>query len=455
MQIGVIIDKAPMDWQIMQQENGYASIEMSGRYINTDKVAPYRVWVKIVRENTSEPIVPWQTANTKEDGTWSILLGKVPAGGLYRIETCLKEDATLYFDESLRGDIRHHIGIGDVFVIAGQSNASGFARDYITDEPQLGVHLLKTSGKWDLATHPLNDSTDTIHEANREPLMSGHSPFLSFGKYMKRELGYPIGLVATALGGSPLKAWMPTEEGELLHNMMGILADIGNQVAGILWYQGCTDASLNMYSDYLQRFKTFVEYVRNSLGYTVPFYTVQLNRRVDPVEDNWNEGYCIVREAQRQAAKQMEKVYMMTALDGPLSDAIHNNAYFNVALGERIAKQALAKEFGKPFLSYAPDFESARLSGKTLTLCIANVTDRLETYEVLAKDLPLRVTDTRGNVTITNYRLKRASIELDLERTPVGKCWISNAEGSNPGCYCIIDFGTHYPLAAFYHQPVE
>jgi len=56
---------------------------------------------------------------------------------------------------STRGDMIHNIGVGDVFVVAGQSNAAGRAKNPVEDAPELGVHLLRDSGVWDLATHPL------------------------------------------------------------------------------------------------------------------------------------------------------------------------------------------------------------------------------------------------------------------------------------------------------------
>ena len=455
MQIGVVMDRGPMDWEIVQQQKGFGRFSMSGHYVNVDKKTPVQVCVRIVREGNSEPVLAWTPAETHEDGTWSACMEHVPAGGLYRIETCLKEKSNANFGDSLRGDLRHHIGVGDLFVIAGQSNASGFARDFTTDEPQLGVHLLKNSGKWDLATHPMNDSTDTAHDVNREPVMSGHSPFLSFGKYMKRELGYPIGLIAAALGGSPLKQWLPTDQGVLLKNMMEILAGIGNRVAGILWYQGCTDASGDDYSHYLEHFTEFVNNVRGTLNDTVPFYTVQLNRRVDPARPGCDAGNTAVREAQRQAAKRLAKVYIIPALDGPLSDEIHNNASFNLVLGERIAKMALAKEYGKAFLCDAPDLQTARLKGKKLTLTFANVTERLYAFEALPQNLPLRVSDDQGAVDIVKYQLLQDGMELELAHKPCGQCFVSNAPGSNPKGLPIIDFGTHYPLLAFSNEPVE
>lgn len=163
---------------------------------------------------------------------------QVPKGGLYRIDTCM-DLADTCGDWSVRGDCVYHVGVGDVFVIAGQSNSAGYGKDFISDAPEAGVHLLKNSGCWDIAAHHMNDSTDTLHPHNRDGANTGHSPYLSFGKYLKRELGYPIGLVQTSLGGSPLSAWSG-EEGSLCRSMLNVVKKL-NGIKGILWYQGCSD----------------------------------------------------------------------------------------------------------------------------------------------------------------------------------------------------------------------
>lgn len=128
-----------------------------------------------------------------------------------------------------------------VLLIAGQSNSAGYGRDYISDCLDAGVHLLKNNGKWDIASHPMNDSTGTIHPQNRDGANTGHGMYLSFAKYLKRELGYPIGLVQASLGGSPLKAWS-AENGYLYRSMIHIVRGL-NGIKGILWYQGCSDTS--------------------------------------------------------------------------------------------------------------------------------------------------------------------------------------------------------------------
>lgn len=291
--------------------------------------------------------------------------------------------------------------------------------------------------------------------------MAGHSPFLSFGKYLKRELGYPIGLVAAALGGSALDEWLPGPRGTLYKNMMDILDMLHHDIRGVLWYQGCTDASDNGYTDveagcrdYCERFSRFVALVRGKIGYSVPFYTVQLNRRTDWPVPVCDIGWTAVREAQRQAARRLKKVYIVPAWDGMMSDMIHNSAGFNLLLGERLAKQALTKTYGRTFLCDAPDFESASVHGSQVRVTFSSVTDHLEVYEAPPADLPIRIEDEEGLVEIGGYTLEKAELLLHLVRVPRGRCYISAAWGSDPKGKPIMDFGTHYPVLAFCREEI-
>ena len=55
---------------------------------------------------------------------------------------------------------------------------------------------------------------------------------------MKRELGYPIGLVMAAYGGAPLRWWNADENGALLYNMLELLDAYRLRPRAVLWYQG-------------------------------------------------------------------------------------------------------------------------------------------------------------------------------------------------------------------------
>lgn len=218
---GVLIEKGPLDWQIFQQQEGRASIAAEGRFALREGEAFSRptVWLRLVREDSGLTVTGWQKAQMLPENRWKGALS-APAGGLYRLESCLAEEDAAALEWGVRGDMRHHLGVGDLYVIAGQSNSAGYGKDPFYDPPELGVHLCRNSLRWDLATHPMNDSTESAHPVNTEGANSGASPYLSFAKTLKRELGYPIGLIQTSLGGSPLSRWNLNENGDLYRGMM-------------------------------------------------------------------------------------------------------------------------------------------------------------------------------------------------------------------------------------------
>lgn len=243
---GAFIDKGPQDWQVLQRHDGFASVELAGVWNVPAEFAEQVecVLVRVVDENTNRPVINWESCETtfddgRKSGSWKHTLKNIPEGGLYRLETKVFSGDYVW---GVRGDMRHHIGVGDIYCIIGQSNATGYGRDHVTDAPDMLVHLLRARGEWDIATHPFNDSTDTIFPDNREGSNPGSCPYLSFGKTLKNALHIPIGLIPAAEGGSPICDWLPSQNGYLYRNMQQYLNTIGNDFAGFLWYQGCTDA---------------------------------------------------------------------------------------------------------------------------------------------------------------------------------------------------------------------
>jgi len=326
MQFGAIIEKGLVDWQIVQQTNGYADIELFGSWIPSPEIRDdaASVYVRVIKEDDGDIVLWWNKSEDLDDRKWRIALKNVPAGGTYRIETCLMGVDMPCIEYARRGDMLHHIGVGDLYVIAGQSNAAGYGKGSSYDPPEIGVHLLKNSGKWDLATHPFNDSTNSIHNENTEDTNSGHSPYLSFAKMLKRELSYPVGLIQTARGGSSFARWSPNEVGDLYHCMLNVIRSQGGKIKGVLWYQGCTDAIERNAENYLERFKNMVVELCAELDIgNIPFLTVQLNRHTDQKKISDDRDWGLIREAQRQAAMKIPNVFVMPSTDCRLSDGIH------------------------------------------------------------------------------------------------------------------------------------
>lgn len=326
------------DYQIIQRdENNMAKARFCG-LLPKDALECVMVYARVFGETDNLTIVPFQRCIVK-NGQWEIQI-TLPAGGLYGFEAKMiaNEKEDLYWARRIK--LVRHFGVGDLYLLTGQSNMAGYGRDVAYDPPTLGVHLYANNGSWCVAAHPLNDSIDTIYPENCE-LSSATSPALSFARTLKEKLNIPIGLVQASLGGSPLSAWHPEEDGYLYRGMMRRIDVVGN-VRGILWYQGCSDANKECCNTYYERFKRMIELWREMLG-NVPVITVQLNRwatnGISSLENDRSWG--IIRDAQRRLADDMFGVSIVTVSDLPMSDGIHNSTSANIVIGHRMAMVAM------------------------------------------------------------------------------------------------------------------
>lgn len=457
MSYGVFIERGLQDWQILQQYDGSAEITLYGKWADPEKTNSALVYAKVVKEDTNETVIPWTECELLTNNQWKTTLN-VPVGGLYRIETALKTGER-DMEHAIRGDMRHHIGVGDVFVIAGQSNSAGYGKDTIYDPPELGVHILKNNGNWGLASHPLNDTTDTVHEINMESTNPGHSPYLNFAKKIKRECNLPIGLLQCSLGGSSLSQWNPEESGELYRNMLEIIMKQGTKIRGVLWYQGCSDVVKGLCESYLERFKEFVKALRKDLGNDkLPFFTVQLNRFVAEMEP-WgmdDEGWAIVRNAQRIAAREISDVYVIPTLDIPLSDNIHNSSSGNMIIGERLARMVLEKIYMKDSATGTPDIKRAvKKEKRTVELEFEGVKGSLYAFDLPPERLPVEVTDASGHNRILDYFINENRITIKLEREIAKNGRVNCCHQANPSVNPPIDLEGHIPVLSFYGVKIE
>lgn len=340
---GAFITRGAQDWQIFQRRDGFARVTLGGVWEPSDGMVNGigEVYARAVREDDGSEAVRWRKAVMLPGKSWECAL-ELPQGGLYRIETGLMENGAPFcpFPVGRRGDTRVHIGVGDLFVIAGQSNAVGYGRGVAEDPPELGVHILKNSEQWSLAVHPLGDSTDSVTPENYAAQNVGTSPFLTFGREVKRRTGLPVGLLQTAYDGQNIRKWKPDGSGELYDLMCRRVRQAGGDVSAVLWYQGCSDAIEDIAQEYEAAFREFVEAFRTETGLTaLPFLTVQLNRHKDSGGGHMDDTWATVREAQRRLAHTMEQVSVVPSQDLELSqgDGLHTSSAGNVILGRRLA----------------------------------------------------------------------------------------------------------------------
>jgi hypothetical protein len=457
---GALIDDGPMDWQILQRDaTGTGEIRLRGRWLHAE---PGSVEARLVGEDTGVAVsaaLDWRPVETRPDGTWSALLAGIPAGGLYRLETRYRPANQPDGEWAPRGDMRHFLGVGDIWVIAGQSNSAGYGRGPYNDPPELGVHLFRNSEQWALATHPMNESTGIRPGRPLENANPGHSPYLHFGRLLQRALGCPIGLVQTALGGSPLSRWNPAEPGasDLHDHMIRCIGAVGGKVTGILWYQGESETNNREVAVTSgERFVAAVRAWRERLGApSLPVITVQLNRLYNTTDTNTDLYWSLVREAQRRVPRQLPAVAVVPSLDLPLCDLVHTGTAGNLLLGERVARAALGMVYGRPVDYLAPEARSARRteSGNAVEVSFANVTSRINNPDQLAK--PFRVEDSKGVIPIRQVVYpKNATVQLLLERPLSGEAAVHGGYGMNPD-QMPLDIERLLPILAFHGLKVD
>lgn len=464
---GACITKGARSWQIFQQVEGKHSIQLEGSWscgclefelplvFKQVEKGEVRVFARIVEEDTACPVLNWQECAVQPDGSWHTRLENVPAGGLYRIETRMEYERWDGFSIT-RGDMVHHVGVGDLYVIAGQSNAAGRAREPVHDPVCMGVHLLRESGIWDIATHPMAESTGAVfsgHYANHNP---GHNPFLAFGRRIYERTGTPVGLIMAAYGGAPLRWWNPEENGALFREMLEVVESCTQKVRGILWYQGEGDGMEQTGHTYFSRFESFVRHVRQAFNDSeLPFFTVQLGRYTPGQQKEGDLAWAQVRQAQREAGAAISNVFVVPAIDLPLFDAAHLSGAGNLVLGTRLACCALDRLYNQPCTWQAPEpCEAKAQPDGSLLLRFSHLENELYTYLLPPQELPICLQDESGKMNPLEYqKCGKDGLVIRFERDAKPGDKVHGAWQANPGGSLPRDMGG-LPMLSFYGYEV-
>lgn len=430
--------------QIFQQIEGRADVVVTGQLEGMEQPGENDyVFAYLEREYNGTWVIPAVQCSW-EGKCFRGRLEKIPAGGPYTLRVRYVRNGD--WDGALNGDVRYRIGVGDIWVVAGQSNALGYAHGPVMDAAQGRVHLFHNSCRWQEAVHPLGGGYE-----QGECFCAGVSPFISFGKTLVQELNYPIGLLMTAVGGSPLEQW---ESGSVLYErMLRIVEKAGGCVRGIAWYQGCTDTDNPQDAkNYLPRFQAMVRDMRKALGdEELPVLTVQLNKTFGNLSREHDESWAMVKEAQRQAARQMKNVWMMTSSDLALSDFVHNNSVSCSVLGQRLAWQALEQIYKKEYMGTPPDVACIKREGRRVSVLFEPVYSFLVNCGLPVEKSDFIFEDTCGRIEIDNCGYAKNACEFLLKREPIGDLLCSFAP------YCMnsgtlpFDRATGIPPASFYH----
>lgn len=466
------------DFEIFQQTGGYADIPVCGTAVSEDRQLP-NVLCLLLREEDGTLVTMPAVAPIQPDGSFQTVL-HAPAGGHYTLlcELCGvipdgdyagAGDWPACGHEAIPAAAVFHIGVGEVFLIAGQSNASGTGKTPGFDPPHPLVHLCRNNGTWTTAAHPLNDPTQTAHPGNADFYLPGTSPFLRFATVLCRALGCPIGLLQAAKGDTYLGQWLPETDngqiplpagypaGSLWHVVTAVMHAAGGRIAGVVWMQGENDADIPaMCAAYPERFASFVRHVRTLAGNdALPFYTIQINKCTDGRTPAALWGR--MKEHQRQAARTIPHVYVVPSHDLGMSDAVHNSTAAGGVIGERLAWSALDGEYGRPYFGKAPDIACAvreeTESGMRIRVRLDNVVMGMVDYGCTAPlcrlytangEIPVKGAYCSGNTLyITPETAVTEPLRLDFAADPLPRVPVFP-----------IDRATGMPILGAYGVPV-
>ena len=160
----------------------------------------------------------------------------------------------------------------------------------------------------------------------------------------------------------------------------GVLRPIlGYTIRGAIWYQGESNASRAY--QYRDLFPLMIQTWRDEWGQgDFPFYWVQLadyRGEVDaPAESDWAE----LREAQTMTAARLPNTGQAVITDLGEAADIHPRNKQGVA--KRLARLALANEYGYDIVADSPTYQSMKVAGDRVTVSFSQTGRGLDTFDV-------------------------------------------------------------------------
>lgn len=179
-----------------------------------------------------------------------------------------------------RATYTQRVGLGEVFIVAGQSNAAGWSESLFlgsSDDVRLGT--LSNGGlAWRNADDP-------------QMVFGGGSVWPLVGQELSASTGLPVGFINVAEGGSSIREWQ--KGGRLYARLLQALqATRPYYVRAILWAQGESDSDLTSerYAHYLSALIEAINDDLQSGQYSVPWVVARSSYNKGKVFDGPRDG---------------------------------------------------------------------------------------------------------------------------------------------------------------------
>jgi hypothetical protein len=239
---------SPLDYQVFQRSARLkGTIEVRG---HADVTAD-RAEARLTGNSFTGPLSgKWMRLKLdRATGDFNAALRTTP-GGLYRLDVRLWHGCDKIAETTVP-----HVGLGEVFVVAGQSNATNYGE--VKQETQTGMVVAFNGETWRLANDPEPGVQDTSKNGSFMP---------PFGDMLYARYHVPIGLAPVGHGSTSVRQWLPAgsqvfvmptmtrfitrnarnelvSDGTLFDGMMKRIGALGKHgFRALLWHQGESDA---------------------------------------------------------------------------------------------------------------------------------------------------------------------------------------------------------------------
>jgi sialate O-acetylesterase len=394
-------------------------------------------WAEPGEEVTVQIAGQGKTAQAGPDGAWQVVLDPMPAGGPHTMT--IRGKNTVPFDDVLVGEVwicsgqsNMQWGLRSAYEGDLAIRAANHPRIRLITVPNVGTQEPQKDfpGKWTTC---------------RPDTVGGFSAVgYFFGRQLHETLGVPVGLINDSWGGSACEAWIrrdllaadskyapllqrweqtekdyPRDKAEYASKLAAwrgeaakarsegkqpprrprdpdevmrgnsrpgniyngaLKPTIGYGIRGAIWYQG--ESNADRAYQYRDMFPLMIKSWRDEWAQgDFPFYWVQLAdylpEKPEPEESPWAE----LREAQTMTMSRLPHTGEAVIIDIGEGRDIHPRNKLNVGL--RLARWALARDYGIPVAHQSPTYKSMEKHGNKVVLTFDHVASGLHSFDVL------------------------------------------------------------------------
>ena len=242
---------APLDWQVFQRRTRTEGpIALRGRCALPCDRLEYRLTGPSLMGDWRQE---WSVLPMNPVTHEFAAAVTTPAGGWYRGELRALKEGKVVASHSIE-----HIGVGEVFVVAGQSNSTNNGQEKLS--PLSGLVSTFSGDDW----RPADDPQPGVHDSSFRG-----SFFPPLGDALAQRFKVPIGFASTGHGGTSVVHWYPA--GELFNWMETRILQLGPQgFRALLWHQGESDGATPA-TEYRDRLKAVIEESNRRAGWSFPW----------------------------------------------------------------------------------------------------------------------------------------------------------------------------------------